>query len=182
MNDAADRRREMQREREAAQAELDEIVDIARTVYLYDPGPIPGSLDHEDEKFLAKIDWNITDRQRASFTYTFNDGENFTESDGDLDEFEFANHLYERGAELNSLAASLYSDWTDRFSTELRVSYLEIDNRQIPVAGTDFGEIRVELADVDVYLGADEVRSLDGVGTPIEDGQEIFVVGSVAGG
>jgi molybdopterin synthase sulfur carrier subunit len=35
---------------------------------------------------------------------------------------------------------------------------------------------------VNVYIGADESRSLDGVRTRIEDGQEIFVVGSVAGG
>jgi outer membrane receptor for ferrienterochelin and colicin len=140
------------------QAELDEIVEIANEVYLYDPGPIPTSLDHEDEKILIKLDWNINDLHRMAFTYQFNDGENFTESDSESNEFEFENHLYERGAELNSYVGSLYSDWTDRFSTELRVSYLEIDNRQIPVAGTDFGEIRVELADVDVYLGADDSR------------------------
>ncbi len=140
------------------QAELDEIVDIARTVYLYDPGPIPTSLDHEDEKILAKIDWNITDRQRLAFTYTFNDGENFTESDSETTEFEFENHLYERGAELNSYVGTLFSDWTDRFTTEIRASYIELDNRQIPVGGTDFGEVRVELEDVDVYLGADDSR------------------------
>lgn len=35
---------------------------------------------------------------------------------------------------------------------------------------------------VNVYVGADEARSLNGVSTRIEDGQEIFVVGSVAGG
>ncbi len=146
------------------QAELDEILDIARTVYLYDPGPIPTSIDHEDEKFLAKFDWNINDFHRLSFTYTYNDGENFVESDGEITEFEFENHLYERGAELNSYVGTLYSDWTDRFSTEFRVSYLELDNRQNPIGGTDFGEIRVELdrgpdADqVDVYLGADDSR------------------------
>ena len=140
------------------QAELDEIVSIAETLYLYDPGPIPSALEHEDEKLLVKLDWNINEAHRASFTYQFNDGENFTESDSETTEFEFQNHLYERGAELNSYVGSLYSDWTDRFSTELRVSYLEMDNRQIPVGGTDFGEIRVELADVDVYLGADDSR------------------------
>ena len=140
------------------QAELDEIADISRTIYLYDPGVTPTSLDHEDEKFLVKLDWNVNENHRLAFTYTFNDGENFTESDSESNEFEFSKHLYERGAELNSYAGTLYSDWTDRFSTELRLSYLEINNRQIPVAGTDFGEIRVELADVDVYLGADDSR------------------------
>jgi hypothetical protein len=140
------------------QAELDQIADIARTAYGYDPGFIPSSLPHEDEKFLAKFDWNINETQRLAFTYTWNDGENFTESDSDLNEFEFSNHLYERGAELTSYAASLYSDWTDRFSTELRVSALELDMRQVSINGTDFGEIRVETPNVDVYLGADDSR------------------------
>ncbi len=140
------------------QAELDEIADIARTVYLFEPGTIPSSLDHEDEKFLLKLDWNINEEHRLAFTYTYNDGENFTESDSESNEIEFSNHLYERGAELNSYVANLYSDWTDNFSTEIRVSYLELDNRQISVGGTDVGEIRVELADVDVYLGGDDSR------------------------
>ena len=105
-----------------------------------------------------KLDWNINDRHRASFTYNYNDGENFTESDSDSDEFEFLNHLYERGAEVNSYTANLYSDWTDNFSTEVRVGYFDLDNRQISVGGTDFGEIRVETDDVDVYLGGDDSR------------------------
>ncbi|BDX05379.1 TonB-dependent receptor [Planctobacterium marinum] len=140
------------------QAELDEIVEIANTIYGYDPGPIPTSLDNFDEKLLVKLDWNINADHRATFTYNYNDGNNFTESDGDLDEFEFQNHLYERGAELNSYVASFYSDWTDKFSTEIRLGYLELDNRQISVGGTDFGEIRIETDDVDVYIGGDDSR------------------------
>ena len=140
------------------QAELDEIVEIANEVYFYDPGTIPSSMNHEDEKLLVKLDWNINEEHRMVFTYNYNDGENFSQSDGESSEFEFSNHLYERGAELNSYAGTLYSDWTDNFSTEARVAYLEIDNRQISVGGTDFGEIRVELADVDVYLGGDDSR------------------------
>ncbi len=143
---------------QVTQAELDEIVSIANTLYQYDPGGIPDSLDHTDDKLLIKLDWNISEQQRLAFTYNFNDGENFSTSDGDLDEFEFTNHLYERGAELNSYAATLYSDWTPDFSTELRIATLELDNRQLSVGGTDFGEIRVELDDVDVYLGGDDSR------------------------
>lgn len=140
------------------QAELAEIALIADTLYQYDVGTIPSVMDNEDEKLLVKLDWNISDEQRLAFTYNYNDGENFTQSDSDQNEFEFSNHLYERGAELNSYAATLYSDWNSSFSTEARVSYLELDNRQISVGGTDFGEIRVELADVDVYLGGDDSR------------------------
>ena len=149
---------------DVAQADLDEIARIAREVYQYDPGPIPASLDTEDEKYMMKLDWYINDRHRAAFTYSYNDGHNFTQSDGDLNEFEFANHLYERGAELNSYVGTLYSNWTDNFSTEIRIGYLELDNRQNSIGGTDFGEIRVELnnreglGDVDVYLGGDDSR------------------------
>ena len=141
-----------------SQADLDRIVNIAETLYQYDPGPVPKSLDHEDDKLLLKIDWNITDQQRLAFTYNYNDGENFTQSDGDQNEFELENHLYERGAELNSYAGTLYSDWNDNFSTELRIAYLDLDNRQISVGGTDFGEMRIETPDVDVYIGGDDSR------------------------
>jgi len=141
-----------------SQADLDRIVNIAQTLYQYDPGQVPQSLDHEDDKLLVKIDWNINDQNRLAFTYNYNDGENFTQSDGDQNEFELENHLYERGAELNSYAGTLYSDWSDNFSTEFRIAYLDLDNRQISVGGTDFGEIRVETPDVDVYLGGDDSR------------------------
>ena len=140
------------------QAELDEIARIARDEYGYDPGGIPSSFDNEDEKFLAKIDWNINDNHRASFTYNYNDGFNITESDGDLDEFEFSNHLYERGAELNSYVGTWYGNWTDRLSTEVRLSYLELENRQNSVGNDSFGEIRVDTGSVDVYLGEDDSR------------------------
>ncbi len=155
------------------QQDLDEIIRISNELYQYDPGPVPTSLPEEDEKLLVKLDWNINDNHRLSYTYTYNDGYFINESDGDLDEFELQNHLYEVGAELNSHVVSLYSDWTDKFSTELRVSRLELDNRQLSlsnttgqVGGIDFGEMRIVVdnpdnpdgGSVDVYLGGDDSR------------------------
>ncbi len=143
---------------EVTQAELDEIANIARTLYQYDPGPIPTSLPNDDEKLLAKLDWNISDQHRAQLIYIYNEGFNTVQSDGDSDEFEFQNHLYERGTELDALTLNFYSDWNDKFSTEFRIASLDVDNRQETVGGTDFGEIRVELENVDVYLGGDDSR------------------------
>ena len=140
------------------QAELDEIADIARTVYNYDPGTAPTSFANEDEKLLVKLDWNINNNHRAAFTYNYNDGFNFVESDGDLNEYEFSNHLYERGTELNQYVGQVFSDWTDNFSTEVRVGYVDVDPRVASVGGTDFGEITIETDDVDVYIGADDSR------------------------
>jgi hypothetical protein len=142
-----------------SQAEFDEIAEISRSVYGFDPGssePIP--FDFDDEKYLLKLDWYIADNHRLSATYLYNDSFNATESDEELDEFEYSLHFYKRGAELKSYSFNLFSDWTDRFSTEVRYSHSDVDFLQQSFAGKDFGEIRVELPDVDVYLGADDSR------------------------
>ncbi|HEX7061116.1 MAG TPA: carboxypeptidase regulatory-like domain-containing protein [Woeseiaceae bacterium] len=152
------------------QAQLDRIRSIAENVYGYDPGPDLSSLPTDDEKYLIKLDLNINDNHRAAYTYTWNDGFNNAQSDDSDFEYEFANHFYERGAELSSHVGQLFSNWTDDFSTEVRVSYSKLDNRQIPLGGVDFGEVQIRtFNDPDgagpispqsatVYLGADDSR------------------------
>ena len=152
------------------QAQVDRIGQIARDVYGYDPGGFPPSLATEDEKYLIRLDWNINEAHRAAYTYTYNDGFNNAQADDSSTELEFSNHFYERGAELNSHVGHLFSSWTENFTTELRVSYGELDNRQIPLGGTDFGEVQITtFNDPDgagpvssqratTYLGADDSR------------------------
>ncbi|MEX2122857.1 MAG: TonB-dependent receptor [Woeseia sp.] len=152
------------------QAQLDRIRDIAVNTYGYDPGGFPPSLAAEDEKYIVKLDWNVNDDHRAAYTYTYNDGFNNSESDDSSTEMEFSNHFYERGAELNSHVGQLFSNWGENFTTEFRASYGELDNRQIPLGGTDFGEVQITtFNDPDgagpispqetiVYLGADDSR------------------------
>ncbi|MEE4174855.1 MAG: TonB-dependent receptor [Xanthomonadales bacterium] len=149
-----------------SQEQFDLIQNTLINLYDYDPGSLPLSLPNEDEKFTIKLDWDINDQHRAALTYNYNDGFNIAQSDGDADELEFSNHYYERGAELNSTTAALFSDWTDRFSTEVRLSYFDLDNRQISLGGTDFGEFQIETwnqVDGDwqravVYAGGDDSR------------------------
>jgi hypothetical protein len=152
------------------QAQLDRIAQIARDVYGYEPGGFPPSLATDDEKYLVKLDWNVTDDHRASYTYSYNDGFNNTESDDAATNIEFANHFYERGAELQSHVMQVFSGWSENFSTEFRFSYQELDNRQISLGGTDFGEVQIHTFNdpdgagpispqrANVYLGADDSR------------------------
>lgn len=143
-----------------SQAELDRIAAIAKNVYGYDPGTAKAeAFDFEDEKYLAKLDWYITDNQRLAFTYMYNDSFNYTESDGDLNEFEFSNHFYKRGAELESFTLNLYSDWSDNFSTEIRYNISDVQFLQQSVGGPEFGEVQIRAGDgVTVYLGQDDSR------------------------
>ncbi|GIR83227.1 MAG: hypothetical protein CM15mP84_09750 [Cellvibrionales bacterium] len=138
-------------------------------VYGFEPGRTASeAFDFEDEKYLLKADWYINDAHRLSATYMYNDSFNFTPSDGDLDEFEFDKHFYKRGAELTTYNINWYADWNDRFSTEIRYSFSDVDFLQQAVAGKDFAEFRVELDEVDVYLGQDDSRQANALDWEVE--------------
>ena len=141
------------------EADLAEIVRISKEVYGYDPGGFKGSSPIEDEKLLLKVDWNINEDHRAAFTYNWNDGYTISESDTGTSRLSFDGHFYERGAEIETITASLYSDWTPDFSTELRIGKTTLDNRQNSVdADTGFGEVQISAGSTTVYLGPDDSR------------------------
>ncbi len=142
------------------QAEYDQIVSIANTVYgISDLGGTVYSDPAVDEKYLARLDWNINDRHRAALTYNYNKGLNLTESDTGSTRFEFGNHLYDRGAILKAYSAQLFSDWSDDFSTELRVAYNDVDATAACRDGARIGEVQI-IVDPGrtVFLGCDDSR------------------------
>ncbi|NVK25563.1 MAG: TonB-dependent receptor [Gammaproteobacteria bacterium] len=143
------------------QADVDRAVQISKEVYGYDPGGMPASMPVEDEKLLVKLDWNINDQHRASLVYNYNDGFRLDQSDERNNSLTLSNHFYEVGAELNSLVGSLWSDWTDNFSTEIRIGKIELDNTQRSLdADSGFGEIQIErIGDGHtLYIGPDDSR------------------------
>ncbi|CCQ10967.1 Oar-like outer membrane protein protein, OmpA family [Pseudoalteromonas luteoviolacea B = ATCC 29581] len=142
-----------------SQAEIDRIVAIANTKYGYNAGGMPGSMPVEDEKLLVKVDWNINDDHRANFVYNYNDGFRLSQSDGGSRVVSLDSHFYEQGTEFTSLVASLYSDWSSEFSTEVRVGKTDVDGRQISLdAASGFGEVQVRTDKGTVYLGPDDSR------------------------
>lgn len=143
----------------ADQAAVDRVVDIAQRIYGYDAGGTPGSAPIEDEKILLKLDWNITDDHRAALVYVYNDGFSLSQSDGGFGRISLSNHFYERGAELDSTVLTLYSNWTDDFSTELRVGQTNLDNRQISLdAASGFAEAQIRSGGGTIFIGPDDSR------------------------
>ncbi|MGI2259171.1 TonB-dependent receptor [Shewanella sp. GXUN23E] len=136
--------------------DIDRIRQIAKEKYGYDIGGLPGSMPVDDEKLLLKLDWNINDNHRANIIYNYTDGFEISQSD---DAVTLDSHFYERGVELKSLVGSLYSDWTDSFSTEVRISKQEVDMRQQSLdAASSFGEVQIRHNGATVYLGPDDSR------------------------
>ena len=142
---------------QVTQADIDRVNQISIDKYGYNAGGTPASKAVDDEKILVKLDWNINEDHRASFVYNYNDGFKLDQSDEwgmTLD-----NHFYESGAELNSFVGSLNSDWTDNFSTEVRVGHTELENRQTSLdAASGFGEVQIRHNGTTIFLGPDDSR------------------------
>ncbi len=143
-------------------AQLNEIAEIAQSVYGYDVGGFPTTLPVEDEKIVVKLDWQINDNHRIAYTYNWNDGFSLSESDGGSSRLSFSNHYYERGAELTAHTVQIFSDWNDQFSTEVRAGNFELDNRQLNIGEAGFGEAQIRTynngSSATVYLGVDDSR------------------------
>ncbi len=127
-------------------ADVDAVGAIAQSVYgLNALGFATGSLSQTDEKWLGKIDWNINEDHRAQFTYAYNTGNQvrvqntFGSRAGDQ------SNWYNNTQTLKTYTGSVFSDWNENFSTEVRVSYKEQITGQDPLAGLDFGELVVRL-------------------------------------
>lgn len=141
-------------------ADLERIKQISQTVYGYDAGGMPASSPVEDEKILIKLDWNINDSHRANFVYNYNDGYTLSQSDTGSTRLSLDSHFFEQGAEFTSIVGSLYSDWNDSFSTEVRLGKSELDARVNSLdAASSFGEFQIEATDGGtVYFGPDDSR------------------------
>ena len=142
---------------QVTQSDIDRINQISMDKYGYTAGGTPASMPVDDEKLLIKLDWNINEDHRASFVYNYNDGFKLDQSDEwgmTLD-----NHFYESGAEMKSFAAAVNSDWTDNFSTEVRVGHTELENRQQSLdAASGFGEVQIRHNGTTIFLGPDDSR------------------------
>jgi hypothetical protein len=138
-------------------ADLERVKQIASDVYGYDAGSTPANMPVDDEKILIKLDWNINDAHRASVVYNYNDGFKLSQSDDwavTLD-----SHFYERGVEFQSIVGSVYSDWTDNFSTEMRIGKSDVDMRQRSLdAASGMGEVQIYQGNTTIFLGPDDSR------------------------
>ena len=140
--------------------DLSRVQTASQSLYNYDAGGMPSSSPIDDEKILIKLDWNINESHRANIIYNYNDAFTISQSDADNDELSLSNHFYEQGAEFTSIVASLYSDWSDDFSTEIRLGKSELDARVESLdAASSFGEMQINTANGGtIYIGPDDSR------------------------
>lgn len=130
-----------------SQAQVDEVSQIAQSVYGIDTLGVSASAQEEDEKFVGKLDWNITDGHRLSATYIRNVGSNVFQQNTSISTSSptlgFTSNAYKLSEEINSGTIELNSTWSDVFSTQLRGSYRDYNRGQDPLGGRNNGQFSV---------------------------------------
>ncbi|NOR20101.1 MAG: TonB-dependent receptor plug domain-containing protein [Xanthomonadales bacterium] len=144
------------------QADVDMIRQITLDVYDFDPLPLfENAIPVEDEKWLAKIDWQINDKHNATFTYQDVVG-NALVNQGNSQSSQrlsLPSNFYARGEDMQALSVQLFSRWTDAFSTEVKFATKDIENLQAPLGGMEFALMEIKLdADREIRLGPDFFR------------------------
>lgn len=153
---------------EITQDEIAEIQQILQDVYGYDAGTILSSIPRSTERFLARIDANITDDHRVAFNYqrTREDFVTPQNTNARFDELGLSSNYYQSGNEIDSYSLRFFSDWSDNFSTEVRLSRIENKDLQDSLNGVDFQQFEVVTpSGGSVFLGPDRFRQANDLRT-----------------
>ncbi|MDI9240793.1 TonB-dependent receptor [Lysobacter sp. LF1] len=104
-------------------ADVAAVQDIARDVWGFDPGSTTGTGDTELEEYAVKFDWNINDAHRANFRYSKLEQNRVRPEASTASVLALSSNWYNHVKTVESYVGQLFSDWTDTFSTEFKVSY-----------------------------------------------------------
>lgn len=130
------------------------VQEIARG-YGFDAGEFGvGGADTTSEEYGLKIDWNINDNHRANFRYGTSDQSVAQFPDFFSDSLSLSTHAYQRDYKFDTYSAQLFSDWSDTFSTEAKVSFRDYSAVRTPTA--NLPEIAIDIGDNTLYVGTEE--------------------------
>ena len=129
--------------------QFNRFASIASSVYGQDVGEYPRALPESSQRYFGRIDAYITDDHRLEATYQKLKETN-VESDAGFNELTGVNSFEDEGTDSDYYAVRLYSNWTDSFATELRVSRADVSDVQGPFG---FGEAQSENPTVRLVVG-----------------------------
>ncbi|HEX7816065.1 TonB-dependent receptor [Dyella sp.] len=125
-------------------AQVQQVRDIAKAMGItQDLGSVGGGNSNlVDKRYLAKLDWNIADNHRASFTYT-QTKENKPIITGSTTKLVLSSGWYKTHVDNKGYALHFYDDWSDVFSTDTTVSYANFNQLRGPYNGVDMPDVTV---------------------------------------
>jgi hypothetical protein len=131
---------------DVAASTFDEVQSIAQNQYGYNPGTYGNTIDQsqDNNKILAKIDWNIAQDHKLTFRYNYVDA---TDEEGigrGSSSYSFSNRQYNFNSTQNSFVAELNSSFGNNMDNTFRAVYTSIrDSRD--VVAQRFPEVNVSV-------------------------------------
>jgi hypothetical protein len=104
--------------------DLQKVIDTAKQVGLT-PGTFGGSsgVELKDDRYLGRIDWNITDNHRASLSYN-RTKETYPHLIGNSsNSVGLSSYAYTQAIKNTNISLELFDDWNENFSTQTKVAY-----------------------------------------------------------
>ena len=147
--------------------DLQRVLNIANG-YGINTGGFGGStgVTLQDKRYLAKLDWNISDNHRATLTYSHTTENHPVLLGNSSNSVGVSNYRYVQAIKNNNLSLELYDDWNDSFSTETKIGYQHFS--QATNVPTQAPQIAVSVAGYGsptVYLGEEQYRDYNSVDT-----------------
>ena len=105
------------------QAQVDEVAAAFKSIGV-DPGTeTAAALDNK--RSVVKLDWNISDNHRASFTYQRTEETKPQPYGSYARDYSVVlpSNWYSADSKTDNYSLQLFSDWTENFSTELKIGY-----------------------------------------------------------
>ena len=160
---------------DVTQDDVNQAIQIAEGLGLQ-PGTYGATgSDLENKRYLAKLDWNINDFHRASLTYQQTEEFRPTPYDAFPDTVVLSSHWYNIDNITKNTALQLFSDWTESFSTEIKLSQQTFD--QVNGNPINQPEVEVEVANGgSIFIGEDNNRHENQINT---DRLSASVIGSL---
>ncbi|MFN3932583.1 MAG: carboxypeptidase regulatory-like domain-containing protein [Brevundimonas sp.] len=124
---------------------VSDFVDLFNNTYAteFEIGEFARSKPVTDEKYTAKLDWNINDNHRLSLTYRNAESGVIQRTNISTSSAGFDSQWYLTGETDTAYAAELNSQWTSDFSTQFRLTYRDYERLQQPPSGQEFSDITV---------------------------------------
>lgn len=113
-----------------SQTLMDQFVTQASSTYGINVGgsQIPSGFETRVKDALIKLDWNISDTQRMSLRYNKTKQNEPFLPDFGIRSLSLSSHWYNQSKEFETWVGEWFADWSDKFSTEAKISYRKYDS------------------------------------------------------
>ncbi|MGH8052802.1 MAG: TonB-dependent receptor [Stenotrophomonas sp.] len=121
----------------------------------YNPGSLVSQANNtEIEEYAAKLDWNISENHRAALRYNKMEQNVVRFPQVSSSAISLSNFWYQQPTEYETWMGELFSDWSENFSTEFKVSHKDYSANRVPLV--NMPQVRIKFGNDSLYLGTEQ--------------------------